>query len=376
MDRALACKGSVAGRQHSAVIRRGCFKVRLTLWFYCGKEGSSEATNRWRAAQFTGFAGFRALVRRSIAVPAGVDSQPRKVEPTPAAVSNFPIASDARLAGDAKQTRFVLDLDKPIHHRAFVLADPYRVVIDMPQVSFRLPAGVGTAGRGLIKAFRYGLVMPGGSRIVFDLAGTCQDRQLLRARCRQRPAVAAGAGAGRSRSHHVRAVACARSRGPNCGPRSRTPHAAVARARRQRLPRQPADPRPVVVIDPGHGGPDNGTQSEARMEKNIVLTFALALRDRIEKAGKYRVVMTRTDDTFIPLDERVKVARKARRLRCSSRSTPTRCRGARAMRRARPSTRCPTRPPTPRPNGWRKRKTRPTPSAGSRCPRSPWSPTS
>src|SRR5690349_9662186 len=89
----------------------------------------------------------------------------------PAAVSNFPIASDARLAGDAKQTRFVLDLDKPIQHRAFVLADPYRVVIDMSQVSFQLPAGVGTAGRGLIKAFRYGLVMPGGSRIVFDLTG-------------------------------------------------------------------------------------------------------------------------------------------------------------------------------------------------------------
>src|SRR5437016_14152692 len=71
-------------------------------------------------------------------------------EPMPAAVSNFPIASDARLAGDAKQTRFVLDLDKPIQHRAFVLADPYRVVVDIPQVSFKLPPGVGTAGRGLI----------------------------------------------------------------------------------------------------------------------------------------------------------------------------------------------------------------------------------
>ena len=48
--------------------------------------------------------------------------------PMPAAVSNFPIASDARLAGDAKQTRFVLDLDRPVQHRAFVLADPCRVV--------------------------------------------------------------------------------------------------------------------------------------------------------------------------------------------------------------------------------------------------------
>ena len=45
------------------------------------------------------------------------------------------------------------------------------------------------------------------------------------------------------------------------------------------------------------------------MEKNLVLTFGLALRDRIEKSGKYRVVMTRNDDTFVPLDERVRIAR-------------------------------------------------------------------
>jgi N-acetylmuramoyl-L-alanine amidase len=70
-----------------------------------------------------------------------------------------------------------------------------------------------------------------------------------------------------------------------------------------------ADSRPVIVIDAGHGGLDNGTQASGESEKNLVLGFALALRDRIEKNGKYRVVMTRTDDTFIPLDDRVKIAR-------------------------------------------------------------------
>src|SRR5205823_11798715 len=75
------------------------------------------------------------------------------------------------LAGDSKQTRLVLDLDKTSPFRAFALADPYRMVVDIPQVSFQLPAGVGAGGRGLVKAFRYGLVMPGGSRIVFDLSG-------------------------------------------------------------------------------------------------------------------------------------------------------------------------------------------------------------
>ncbi len=101
----------------------------------------------------------------------GLVSAAEDAAPDPVAASNFPVASDVRLAGDAKQTRFVLDLDKPIQFRAFALADPYRVVVDIPQVNFRLAAGAGTAGRGLIKAFRYGLVMPGGSRIVFDLTG-------------------------------------------------------------------------------------------------------------------------------------------------------------------------------------------------------------
>src|SRR6202040_3861010 len=74
-------------------------------------------------------------------------------------------------------------------------------------------------------------------------------------------------------------------------------------------PAAPADSRPVIVLDPGHGGIDNGTQSNGESEKTLVLGFGLALRDRIEKAGKYRVVMTRTDDTFIPLADRVKIAR-------------------------------------------------------------------
>jgi len=73
---------------------------------------------------------------------------------------------------------------------------------------------------------------------------------------------------------------------------------------------KPADSRPVIVLDPGHGGIDNGTvASSGENEKDLVLAFAKSLRERIEKSGKYRVVMTRDDDTFIPLAERVKFAR-------------------------------------------------------------------
>jgi N-acetylmuramoyl-L-alanine amidase len=73
-----------------------------------------------------------------------------------------------------------------------------------------------------------------------------------------------------------------------------------------------ADPRPLVVLDPGHGGLDNGTKAAGgELEKDIVLDFAKRLRDRIEKSGKYRVLMTRADDTFVPLADRVRIARNA-----------------------------------------------------------------
>ena len=83
--------------------------------------------------------------------------------------TRFPLATDVRLGGDETQTRFVMDLSRKIDLHVFTLADPYRVVVDIPQITFRLPSKAGESGRGLIKAFRFGLVMPGGSRIVIDL---------------------------------------------------------------------------------------------------------------------------------------------------------------------------------------------------------------
>jgi len=224
----------------------------------------------------------------------------------PTAASTFPIASDARLAGDSKQTRFILDLDKTIQFSAFALADPYRVVLDMPQVSFRLAAGIGAAGRGLIKAFRYGLVMPGGSRIVFDLTGPAKiaNSHVLDAANGQPPRLVLDLEeVDRTTFVQSLAVESRPELRPMIADAADTPEAAAAAK-----PTAPADLRPVVVIDPGHGGVDNGTQAGGESEKNLVLGFGLALRDRLEKSGKYRVVMTRTDDTFIPLADRVRIA--------------------------------------------------------------------
>jgi N-acetylmuramoyl-L-alanine amidase len=242
------------------------------------------------------------------------EGQPQQAVQPPATASNFPVATAARLAGDAKHTRLILDLDQTVTFRAFTLAEPYRVVVDVPQINFQLPAGTGTAGRGLVRAFRYGLVMPGGSRIVVDLAGPAKiaNSYVVEAANGQ-PARLVMELEEVDRAAFVQSVA-PESRAALRPATAEAPPAAVSVATVTpepvpQKPAQPSDGRPVVVIDPGHGGIDNGTQSSGESEKNLVLAFAVALRDRLEKAGKYRVVMTRDDDTFIPLNDRTKVAR-------------------------------------------------------------------
>jgi N-acetylmuramoyl-L-alanine amidase len=218
-----------------------------------------------------------------------------------AADASFPVASDARVGGDDKQTRFVMDLSKKIDVATFTLADPYRVVVDLPQVTFKLPANAGEHGRGLIKAFRYGLVMKGGSRIVIDTKGPVRvNKAFTLAAAAGQPArlVLELAATDRASYLHTIAVQTRADR------RMATPRIALA-------PAPDNDPRPLIVLDPGHGGIDSGTRSRDHKhdEKDIVLAFALKLRSDLERGGKYRVAMTRSDDTYVTLGDRVRFAR-------------------------------------------------------------------
>lgn len=230
------------------------------------------------------------------------------VPPRPEVAASLPVASDARVAGDERQSRFILDLDRKVDVRGFVLADPYRVVVDMPQVAFRLPEGSGKAGRGLVRAFRYGMVMPGASRIVMDLSGPAKiEKAYSLDAANGQPArlvVELAASDAETVKREARQAATQGLR----------PTVVADADPNAKIPPQnakPEDSRPVIVLDPGHGGIDNGTMaSGGENEKDIVLAFAKVLRERIEKSGKYRVMMTRDDDTFIPLAERVKFARE------------------------------------------------------------------
>ena len=67
------------------------------------------------------------------------------------------------------------------------------------------------------------------------------------------------------------------------------------------------------MLDPGHGGVDPGAGASAGMvEKDIVFAFARQLKKKLEDTGRYRVMMTRDRDVFIPLGDRVRVARAAK----------------------------------------------------------------
>ncbi len=243
---------------------------------------------------------FATALFAAISVLAGLAAAQAQSRAT--APAALPVATDVRLAGDDKETRLIMDVTRTLGIRAFTLADPYRVVIDIPQTVFQLPAKAGETGRGLIKAYRYGLVMAGGSRIVIDVTKPVRIEKaaMLEAKDGQ-PARLILDLTATDREAFLRHLALDRT--------------ALRASEANKVPVPPVKPsgdaRPVVVIDPGHGGPDTGTKAGGGeiMEKNVVLDFSIALRDQLEKSGRYRVVMTRTDDTFIPLAERVKFAR-------------------------------------------------------------------
>ncbi|MEP9353660.1 N-acetylmuramoyl-L-alanine amidase [Xanthobacter sp. KR7-65] len=211
------------------------------------------------------------------------------------------MAREARLAGDAQRTRLILDLDRATEFRAFTLANPPRVILDLSDVTFALKPDAAQLKRGLVAAYRFGVFAPGKARMVLEVTGPVAiDKAFVLEALDDQPA---------------RLVVDLVKTDPEAFARS------IASAAEQRtgLPATPVTPapagdgRPVVVIDPGHGGIDSGTSGySAFVEKTLVLETALALRDRLEKSGNYRVVLTRSTDTFVPLGERVRIARANR----------------------------------------------------------------
>jgi N-acetylmuramoyl-L-alanine amidase len=222
------------------------------------------------------------------------------------------VAQAGIVGGDLNRTRFVADLSEAVDFRAFVLSDPYRVIVDLPEVQFQMPSGSGSQGKGLVSAYRYGLFGPGKSRIVIDVVGPVLiDKAFVRAAEQGQPA--------RLFIDLVRATPeeFEKQRKSQTLLRSTSPGGFQTSTEQADRPGgkaagadKTAKSKPVVVLDPGHGGLDPGAISaNGHYEKNLVFDLCKTLKAKLEKTGRYKVLLTREDDVFISLDERVAFAR-------------------------------------------------------------------
>lgn len=244
---------------------------------------------------FKAVAPFFAMALGLLTGAAAMQPDAAQAEPKPT------IAKDARLAGDRERTRFIADLSRKVDVHVFALGNPYRVIVDAPDVSFQMPEGLGKEKRGLVTAYRYGLFAPGKSRIVIDVAGPflIDKAFVLEPRDDQPARLVVDLVPTDEKTFLAKLK------------KTKPPEASSAGLPLPQAPERPPDAKPVVVLDPGHGGVDPGTSSAGGItEKEVVLAFAKTLGDKLRATGRYEVALTRADDTFLPLHDRVAFAQQ------------------------------------------------------------------
>ena len=222
------------------------------------------------------------------------------------AQSSAPVVIGLKLNETPQRTRFALELSDPVDVRVYTLINPNRVVIDMPDVLWRAGDDARPSGRRAVKSYRYGQFRKGNFRFVVDLNTPVKVeapqlvppeegysfRLMIDLTPSTREAFMAAAG------------------WPG-GSATGTASAAPATSLSAPVRRGDAEKR-LVVVDAGHGGIDPGTHGRTGIrEKDLVLGAARELRRALEATGRYRVQLTRDTDVFIPLRERVNIARAA-----------------------------------------------------------------
>ncbi len=229
-----------------------------------------------------------------------------------------PKASSARLGGDEQSTRFVADISSAVGYSVYVLPDPFRVIIDLPEIDFQLPTGRGNSGRGLVTGYRFGLFSPGRSRIVIDTrAPVLIEKSFVIPATSKKPArlvvdivktdrqtfLKRRENLAKARPNSAKTAAI-----PLPKPKPRDSFIAGLTRKSDRLAQRK---KKTIIIDPGHGGIDSGAVSKKGLaEKDVVLSVGIILKKTLLATGRYDVKMTRKDDTFISLRKRVGFARQ------------------------------------------------------------------
>ena len=219
-----------------------------------------------------------------------------------------PDVSVIRIGEHPDKTRLVLELSEAPNYRVFLLPNPYRVVIDLPELNWSVPENKIPKGRGVIEALRFGLFSAGTSRVVLDVKQPVlvkgafvlppKDGKPHRLVVDVEPVTVAA----------FNAAPPAKLGASSSKPLRTAQQAVPANVQ----PKSAGDRRPTIVIDPGHGGVDPGaTGISGLLEKNIALDYAKELRRQLEASGRFRVVMTRDRDVFLALRDRIQIAHQA-----------------------------------------------------------------
>ncbi len=222
---------------------------------------------------------------------------------TRARADNGTIAKHLRIeAADHGISRIRLRLTRSVRVSVFTLPSPYRLILDLPEVRFALEARTEPSDGGLVRDFRHGLIASGHSRLIFDLAGPFK---LVDVRARE-------LAAGQSEIQlDIGRVSAGNFRPQGVPPRLPAAAALQVAVKSGRPDREDGQPRrPLVMLDPGHGGPDPGAIGlRGISEKDVVLAVAQRIARRLRRSGRFDVVLTRERDVFISLDDRVALSR-------------------------------------------------------------------
>ncbi len=217
------------------------------------------------------------------------------------------VSADAVARNIPQRTRFVVALERKVDFNVLALSNPNRVVVELPDVKMTLPSASEGTSTGLVRSFRAGLSAPGSSRIVIDVAApviveraeTQKDGKFHNLIIDLIPAAYGKAAVPTKKALKAQIATRAAGLQPPMPRPALRPEELAARTY-----------RPVIVIDPGHGGDDSGAMKNGTVEKEVVLAFSKVLRDQLKASGRYRVIMTRDRDVFLPLDERREIAER------------------------------------------------------------------
>lgn len=217
-------------------------------------------------------------------------------QPTPRGVAR----NGVTISGDNRRTRITVELTAASTVAAFRLAKPWRVVVDMPDTGLARPVDAAIPAVGLVTGLRAGLFAERKMRVVVDTTGpvAIETSQVIPA-----------SGTSAPRLELVLT--------PTTAAELRASELASAvqsfAAIPEEAPPQPSNKhraKPIIVIDAGHGGIDPGAQGVATTEKDIVLTVARETGRLLSAGKRYELIMTRTSDVFVSLDQRVEISRK------------------------------------------------------------------